>query len=395
MVEMTPDRLDAFVEDAPVLLPGAAAVALMGLRFAVKDLFDIAGHVTGCGNPDWRRTHAPATATAPVVAELVAAGATMIGKTQTDELAYSLQGENFHYGTPVNPLAPDRIPGGSSSGSAVAVAGEITHFAIGSDTGGSVRVPAAFCGVLGIRPSHGRIALEGCMPLAPSFDTVGWFARNPALLERVGEVLFGEPAAEPAPPRLLLAEETRALCAPGLGRVFDQAISRIEDLLAAVERIALAADLDAWMWAFRRLQGAEVWQVHGPWIEAVRPRFGPGLAERFDFAAAITPAEVQAAAPLRAEAAARMRALLADGAVLVLPTAPDVAPFKATPAAELEAFRGRTMMLTSIAGLAGLPQISLPLLAVDGVPAGLSIMAGPGRDMALLGLARQIMVAFN
>ncbi|MDP6620082.1 MAG: amidase family protein, partial [Nitrospinota bacterium] len=180
----TAKNLGAFCDWTEVHLPGKAGGPLAGLRFAVKDLYDVEGHVTGRGNPDWLATHGPAESTAPAVARLVEAGATMIGKTITDELAFSLFGENFHYGTPVNTRAPDRVPGGSSSGSASAVAGGLVDFAVGSDTGGSVRVPASFCGILGIRPTHGRISLEGCMPLAPSLDTVGWFANDPELLER-------------------------------------------------------------------------------------------------------------------------------------------------------------------------------------------------------------------
>ncbi len=115
----------------------------------------------------------------------------MVGKAITDELTYSLNGENIHYGTPVNPKAPGRIPGGSSSGSAVAVAGELADFALGTDCGGSVRAPASFCGIYGMRPSHGRISTAGVFRLAPRFDTVGWFARDGRLLELRGPGAVG------------------------------------------------------------------------------------------------------------------------------------------------------------------------------------------------------------
>src|SRR3546814_654433 len=187
---MVDDGRGAFITHAEVRIDGAADGPLAGVTFAAKDIFDTAGHVTGCGNPDWLRTHSPAVETAPVVHTLLEAGATLVGKTLTDEIAYSLNGENVHYGTPINVNAPGRIPGGSSNGSAAAVAGGLVDFALGSDTGGSVRVPASYCGIYGLRPTHDRISLDGVMPLAPSFDTVGWFAREADLIARVGQVLL-------------------------------------------------------------------------------------------------------------------------------------------------------------------------------------------------------------
>src|SRR5436190_6782465 len=202
------DPLNAFCAHATARLQGAPAGPLAGLTFAAKDLFDIAGHVTGAGNPDWLARHAPAERTAPLVQALVDAGATMVGKTHTDELSRGIFGENVHYGTPINPRAPGRVPGGSSSGSAVAVAGQLVDFALGTDTGGSVRVPASFCGIYGLRPSHGRLPFEGVLPQAPSFDTIGWFARTPDLLARIAGVLLGV-NGERAPRvcRLIVAED--------------------------------------------------------------------------------------------------------------------------------------------------------------------------------------------
>src|SRR6056300_1661103 len=184
------DELGAFCADRDVHIAGSAPGELAGLTFAAKDVFDIAGFRTGAGNPDWLRTHPPATITASAVQRLLDAGATLVGKTHTDELTYSLNGENFHYGTPVNPNAPGRIPGGSSSGSAAATAGGLVDFALGTDTGGSVRLPASNCGIFGFRPSHGLIDNDGVVPLSPAFDTVGWFARDGGLLQRVGNILL-------------------------------------------------------------------------------------------------------------------------------------------------------------------------------------------------------------
>ena len=183
------DRLGAFCRHTHVEMKGASHGPLLGLKFAVKDIYDVAAHRTGFGNPDWLRTHGPAAQTAPVVQRLLDAGADLVGKTHTDELTWSFTGENAHYGAPVNVNAPGRITGGSSSGSASAVAAGVVDFAVGSDTGGSVRLPASFCGILGMRPTHGRIPLDGVCPLAPSFDTCGWFARDAGVFERVGRTL--------------------------------------------------------------------------------------------------------------------------------------------------------------------------------------------------------------
>ena len=387
---MVRGRLGAFVDEEPVILPGAAAGPLMGLRFAVKDLFDVAGHVTGCGNPDWRRTHPPATETAPLIDRLVGAGATMIGKTQTDEMAYSLQGENRHYGTPVNVRVPDRIPGGSSSGSAVAVAGEIVHFSIGTDTGGSVRVPASFCGVCGVRPSHGRIPLDGCMPLAPSFDTVGWFSRDVRLLEQVGEILLREAAVRSRPARLLVANDSFGLCDDPTRIELIKVTDEIQRLFGEAIPAELSSQLDDWMAAFRTLQAAEIWRVHGDWVRAEKPDFGPGIRERFDMASRVTGRQIAAAELVRRRADEIMRELLDGNRVMVIPTAPGPAPLKDMPAADIERFRNRTLALTCIAGMARLPQVSLPVATVEGAPVGLSILAAPGNDMQLLRFARQI-----
>src|SRR5947199_6802555 len=159
-------------------LPPTGSGMLDGLCFAVKDLIDVAGWKTGCGNPTWRDSHPPAMAHAVCVEQLLRAGARCVGKTICDELAFSLLGENHFYGTPLNARAPDRVPGGSSSGSASAVAAGLCDTALGTDTGGSVRVPASFCGLYGIRPTHGRIDMSGVMPQAPRTGTTRWFARD-------------------------------------------------------------------------------------------------------------------------------------------------------------------------------------------------------------------------
>src|SRR6185503_7830288 len=203
---------------------------LSGLTFGAKDIYDIAGHKTGFGSPDWLRTHPAATRTAPTVQRLLKAGADMVGRTHTDEMTFSLNGENAHYGTPVNVNAPGRIPGGSSSGSASAVAGGLVDFALGSDTGGSVRAPASFCGIYGLRPTHGRISLEGACPLASSFDTAGWFARDADVMERVGAVLLREERDSTLPRGLLVAEDAFELAGPEATAALQRGLERVISL---------------------------------------------------------------------------------------------------------------------------------------------------------------------
>lgn len=384
------DNLGAFCRHTHAAAKGAAGGPFAGLTFGAKDIYDIAGHRTGFGSPQWLETHGPAARTAPAVQALLDAGADLVGRTHTDELTYSLNGENAHYGTPVNVNAPGRIPGGSSSGSAAAVAGGLVDFALGSDTGGSVRAPASFCGIYGMRPTHGRVALEGACPLAASFDTGGWFARDPALLERVGQVLLGESAAG-TPGKLLMAEDALRIAGSTVSGALQPAVERIQALLGKAQPVTVSEEgLPQWFQVFRVLQGAEVWAQHGEWVTRVKPKLGPGVKERVEWTATIAARDVDAAKQKREQIARRMDELLADNAVLVLPTLPGIAPRLNTPSAELDDFRGFAMSLLCIAGLARLPQVSLPLGRVDGCPVGLSLVASRGGDTMLLALARTL-----
>jgi amidase len=392
---MIQDPYDAFCRHTHVAIDPTGEGALSGLACGIKDLYDVAGFHTGCGHPTWLKTHDPARATAPAVLRLLAAGAKVVGKTHTDELAYSLNGENFHYGTPTNPAAPERVPGGSSSGSAVAVAGRLVDFALGSDTGGSVRLPASYCGIYGIRPSHGRVPLEGAMPLAPSFDTGGWFARDPALLERVGGVLLdGEDSPPASFRRLLIATDAFDLAGPAVRGALAAMVRDVSLGFDRVEEVTMAPEgLAAWAEIFRLLQGAEVWAAHGKWIETYTPRFGPGIADRFRWASTIGPDVVAANAPKREDVAARLAGLLGDDAVLCLPTGPGIAPRRGTPAVDLEQFRMRAQGLLSPSGLARTPQVNLPGATLDGAPLGLSLMGPRGADKALLALVTRLRAA--
>jgi len=381
---MLRDPYNAFCRHTHVALGGAPDGPLHGLTMAVKDVFDIARHRTGNGNPVWLESHTPAARTASAVQRLLAAGASMVGKTHTDEMAYSLNGENVHYGTPTNPKAPGRIPGGSSSGSAVAVAGGLVDFALGTDCGGSVRLPASYCGIYGIRTTHGLIPAAGVVDLAASFDTVGWFARDPQTMRRVGEVLL-PPAPDFAPKRLLIAGDAFAFAGEEITAALAAAVERLKTAFADHRQVRVyTGEPTAWSGIFRILQGDEIRRRHGAWIDAHNPSFGPGIAERFRWTRTIDPAEVERMRPRREDVAGHMDSLLGDNALLCLPTAPGIAPKLATPAAELEMFRARAFALLSIAGLARLPQISLPLATMAGCPLGLSLIAPRGRDRGLL-----------
>jgi amidase len=351
-----------------------------GLTFAVKDLIDVAGTPTGGGNPDWLKSHAPAATSAPAVAALLAAGATLRGKTVTDELAFGLEGVNAHYGTPVHPTCPDRIPGGSSSGSGVAVAAGLVDVALGTDTGGSVRVPAGFLGIFGFRPTHGAVPVDGVIPFSPSYDTVGWFARNMATLSLAGDALLPK-ADVPAIRKFRLVRDAFALADPGVRALL---LSRCEALDISDEITLFDGAPEDWLECYRVVQCGGIWQTLGPWISAARPKFGDAIASRFADAASITPAEIARWTPVRASLAARVRAMLGDGIGLVVPTTPRVALRKDAPSSEFGDFYQRALTITSIAGHAGLPQISLPVGDVDGCPVGLSVVASAGHDRALL-----------
>lgn len=385
------DSLNAFCRHTHVEMPGAQTGPLAGLTFAVKDIFDVAGAKTGFGNPDWLRTHEVATRTAPAVQRLLDAGATLVGKTHTEEMAWSLTGENAHYGTPVNVAAPGRIPGGSSSGSAAVVAAALVDFAIGSDTGGSVRLPASYCGILGMRPTHGRIPLEGVCPLAPSLDTCGWFARDAAVFERVGRVLLDDTAKAGAPGTLLVAEDACAFADAAAVAALRPALDRVAALIGAPQRVTVGDEpLENWTDYFRFPQGAEAWACHREWVEREKPRFGPAVGPRIAWSGTVTPEQAARARARREEITLRMDALLKGGAVLALPSAPGIALRRNSPPEIVDGLRARALPMLCIAGLARLPQVSLPLATLDGCPIGLSLIAARGNDTMLLEIAKKL-----
>ncbi len=401
MQTISPEQSGAFIEK--FTLPPTKDGPLRGLGFAVKDLIDVVGHPTGCGNPTWLAKHPPATVSAVCVEQLLAAGARCEGKTITDEFAFSLLGENFHYGTPLNPAAPDRVPGGSSNGSASAVACGLVDFAIGTDTGGSVRVPASNCGIWGWRPSHGLISVAGVMPFATTLDTVGVFARTAERLQQVASVLLatGVPPTGAAPSnKIHLVREAFDVTDPAVRKSLHDPISRLHTILAmhaAEDSLAhlcgdeRAADLMSWLTIYRVLQGTEFESNLGAWIADAEPTLGPAMQAGVESVKKLDRTRIGESVALREHFARQLNAALAAGDLLCLPTAPVVAPLKGSNSYDRSNdYYWRTLSINAIAGVGRLPQISMPLGQVDGAPVGLSLVAAHGRDLELLGAAMRV-----
>ncbi len=397
-----------------LLAAGNPRGTLAGVPMVVKDLIDVAGVATGAGNPTYLAGTAAGSEHAPAVERLLRAGVSVVGKSHTDELAFSLSGTNVHYGTPRNPAAPGRVPGGSSSGSVSAVAGGLVPLAMGTDTGGSIRVPASYCGVFGLRPTYGRVPLTGVVELAASFGTVGLLAASGPLLAAAGLALLGEP--EPAggplaaaggrpadggpgshaggapadlPSALVVADDLMAEADPVVAKaVIDAAEALAGDLGVPLRRTTVAGgELDGWFAAFRGRQMVEAWRRHGPWIERCRPDLGPGIAARFTDASRLPADAADAAGPAGRAVRCHIDRALPEGAVLVLPSAATVAPTADLDGPHKADLRQRTLRLTCLAGLGGLPAVSLPLARAGGLPAGVCLVGRAGQDRLLLAVA--------
>jgi amidase len=389
------DPAHAFMPYPAMPVPHAPTGPLAGLTFGVKDLFHVAGYPTSGGQPLLLALLGVQQRTAPTVQRLLDAGARFAGKTVTDELAYSMNGQNAHFGSPVNGAAPDRISGGSSSGSASAVSNGLCDFALGTDTGGSVRAPASHCGLVGLRPTHGRVSLQDTLDLSPSLDTCGWFARDVPTFARVADVLLGDDA-QPLPDsvRLLAPEDLWALPTGPALAALQPARARIEQALGPARPTEVVLEsLDAMYWNFRYVQGWEAWQTDGGFIRRFAPPLGPGVAERFAWCREVTDAQVSKARAFREQFRRKLADVLGRDGVLVLPTMPDIAPLAAESDAALEDYRNRAIQLLCAAGLSGFPQLSLPLARRDGVPLGLSLLGPAGSDRSLVRLAERIATA--
>ena len=388
------DRVGAWVPHGRFVIEGAGIGPLQGLRFVAKDVFDVAGHSTGAGNPTWLATHGPAPQHACIVERVLAAGATLLGKVITDELAFSLHGDNVHYGTPLNSAAPDSVPGGSSSGSAAAVAARLVDFALATDTGGSTRVPASYCGLWGLRTTQGLVSTRGVVPLAPGFDTATWLAHDAGTFARVGEVLL--PEARLVPRHLIVLDDACALADPAFAAPLSaivKELSAVWRLVPRHERASGDSSLEAWRSVYATLAPWQSWRAHGDWIEREQPRFSPAIEARWQAARGISAMHADEASRAAARISARVRELLGADGIAVLPSAASVAPRRDAEAAAVDAVRLRTMAITCIAGLAGLPQVSIPFAAATPgapFPVGVSLLGPPGSDRALIAIATAV-----
>lgn len=373
------------------LVAARAPGPLDGVGIAVKDLFAVAGQPIGAGVAAWLAEQRPQTETAPALAELLDAGAHIVGIARTDEFAYSLTGANAHYGTPPNPAAPDRVSGGSTGGPAAAVALGQAAVGLGTDTAGSIRVPASYQGLVGVRSTHGAIDRDGLLPLARSFDAIGWLTKDVAAATAIARVLLGGPDGTGRPAdRTLRLPTVEAMAAPEVVEAFSAVVERAAaaGLLPPVHGVDLPhARLERWAEAFRTVQAWEAWQAHGRWLTAHPNALGPDVGGRFAQASRVSEDEAAHALAVTAEAAGRLTELL-SGAVLALPTAPGPAPSRTATGQQFETARAATLRMTCLAGLAGAPAVSLPLLrSADGLPVGLCLVGTPGRDLDLLTLA--------
>ena len=376
---------------------------LDGLRFAVKDVIDIAGWKTACGNLTWRDSHPPAVVHAVCVEQLLRTGARCLGKTIPDELAFSLLGENHFYGTPLNPQAPDRVPGGSSSGSASAAACGLVDFALGTDTGGSTRVPANNCGILGFRPSHGFISVAGVNALAPSFDTVGILARDANVLARVALVLLAcAPLPASKPGKIHLINDAFALADAEVQTALSEPIRYLRDFFGERVHEVSLRDLTAdeagsnfatWADTFCVIQWAEIKSCLGAWIAGAKPEFGPDIAASFELTNQLDRRRIAEASRRREQYFESLRRFLGPDDLLCIPTTPALVPCKGNPPVRSSVGSGyypRTSALTSLAGIGRLPQVSLRVGHIRGVPVGLSLLARHGQDRFLLQVAKSL-----
>ena len=389
---MLNDPAHAFMPYPPVAVPNAGTGSLAGLTFAVKDLFDVAGYPTSAGNPMWLAMSGIKTSTAPTVQRLLDHGARFVGKVITDEMAFSMNGQNAHFGSPINGAAPDRITGGSSCGSAAAVSNHLCDVALGTDTGGSVRAPANHCGLYGIRPSHGRVSLQSAADLSPSFDTCGWFSRDIHTFARVADVLIGNDANDiSSSARLLVPTDAWALLSEPVQLLGQTGIAQLQALFGSATNCTVAYEtFDAMYWHFRYLQGREAWGSDGAFITRYAPPLGPGVKERFEWSSKVTDEQVLKAQQFRQQFRVHMNGLLGSNGVMILPTMPDIAPLRTASESSLEDYRNKATQMLCIAGLAGLPQLSIPMFKRDGAPLGLSLLGPVGSDRSLIAIAEKL-----
>lgn len=390
------DPLQAFVRENHIALKASQEGPLSDLVFAAKDVFMIKGSTFGNGHPDWLKTHGPDPFTATSIQTLLDAGADLVGKTVCDELCYSISGENWNYGSPLNAYDPLRLAGGSSSGSAVATAAGFVDFAIGSDCLGSVRVPAAYNGLFGMRPTYRRVDNNGEAPYCESMDVLGYVAADPDIFERVSDVLLKDDAKTVSFKKLYIAKDAFESTDKDVQDALMPAVDHMKTLVNEVYDVTVAQEgLDSWVETFRVVQGYEVWQSYGGWINKYRPRLSRGPKERLEWASTITERQYRDALKQKKDIEDRFREFLPEDAVLVLPTSASVALLRSTPIDEINRIRSQSSKLLCISPLTGTPQVTLPLIFQEGMPLGLTLISRQGTDQALVRFSTKVVKTFQ
>ncbi|KAM3224853.1 hypothetical protein ACQJBY_057925 [Aegilops geniculata] len=404
------DRLE--LPPPPQPPPPAARQQLPDLTFAVSDNFEIEGYVAGFGNPDWKRTHKAASHTAAAVKTLLKQGATCVGRTVMDELGFGVTGENLHCGTPINPASPSVVPGGSCSGSAVAVSAQLVEFALGTDTTGDLRIPAAFCGVLCFRPSHGVVSTLGTLPNSHSLDTIGWLARDPHILSRVGDALLPAAACGLRGKRqLVFADDCfELLKIPNqktvdvienavrtlpygfqppkhinIGQYISSNVPSLKEFCEPSTKLQEGKSaLKALCTVMLLLQRYEFKANHEDWVNTVKPKLGLEVSTRVLQAVNFTDDNIKSLYIVRTEWRAALKNLLKDTGILVLPTMAGH-PLKRNSKQRLSSeFEDKMYAFVSIAALSGCCQATVPLGNHNDHPISISFVAAHGSDKFLL-----------
>ena len=385
-VSLTPpyDALQSFVRENHIALQGSGEGSLEGLVFGVKDVFKILGSTWGNGHPEWLRTSNPDEFTSSMITKLLEDGADLVGKTICDELCFSISGENWNYGSPINPHDARRLTGGSSSGTAAATAGGLVDFALGSDCLGSVRVPASYNGVLGMRPTYQRVPNDGEVKYCDSMDVLGYVAASPEIFKKVSKVILGEDEKEFKFKRLLVAKDCFNIVNGDVKEALQPAVEYIGNKLESIEEVEVSLEgLENWVETFRIIQGYEVWESYGGWVRKYKPNLSQGPKERLEWTSTITMQEYKNALIEMKRIIKRIEELIPEDAVLCLPTAASVAPLKSAPLEEINATRLQSSALLCISALSGTPQVTLPMIKQHNVPLGITLIGAKGTDLAL------------
>ena len=383
--------MQSFVRENHIALEGSGEGRLAGTVFAAKDVFRILGSTWGNGHPDWLRYSEPDSFTSQTILKLLDEGADLVGKTICDELCFSISGENWNYGSPLNPHDPRRFAGGSSSGSGAAAGGGLVDFSLGSDCLGSVRVPASYNGVFGMRPTYQRVNNDGEAPYCESMDVLGYMAKESDMFVNVSSVLLGQDQKEHKFKKLLLPKECFDIIDKDLKLQLEDTIKEIEAEFDEVISCDITPNgLDEWVKIFQLVQGYEVWESYGGFIRKYRPRLSRGPKERLAWAATISRQEYDKALKDKEEIEAHIDQLLDNDTVMLMPTSASVAPLRSAPLAEINRVRAQSSGLLCVSPLSGIPQVTMPIMEIDEVPFGLSLLGKQGSDLALVNLAASL-----